>query len=146
MKKLILAVFIFINIYGYSQNYNDFFTTYKSVPTYPQTNQSGRKQSTIPIPQYEVMDPDQFYNSISPQNVQTINGVFVNGGQFYSIKLKVGVSGTNANQVIVTGYWDGQMWNNSTGYASPIGYGAPEQIKRACIHQVYLAGLGTIYF
>lgn len=146
MKKLLLSLLLFTSISGFAQNYNDLFTTYKSAPTYPNTNQSRSAQPTIPVPQYEVMDPNQFFNSTSPQNVQTTTGVFVNGSQFYSIKLKVGISGTNANQVMVTGYWDGQIWNNTTGYASPIGYGAPEQIKRACTHQVYLAGLGTVYF
>ena len=92
------------------------------------------------------MDANKFYQSIAPQNMQTVNGVFLKEGQFYSVKLKVGTFGTNQNQTVVNGCWDGRMWNNTTSYASPIGYGVPEQIKRACTHQVYLPALGTIYF
>lgn len=138
------------SLIGNAQNYNDLFTTYKSVPTQPtkkqrQTNQ-GYQNSNNGVAQYEVMDANKFFQSVAPQNTQTINGVFLKGGQFYSIKLKVGTSGTNQNQTVVSSYWDGQMWNNTTAYASPIGFGAPEQIKKACTHQVYLPAIGTIYF
>ena len=92
------------------------------------------------------MDANKFFQSVEPQNTQTVNGVFVKNGQFYSVKLKIGTSGTNQNQTVVCGYWDGQMWNNTSAYASPIGYGVPEQLKNACTHQVFIASLGTIYF
>lgn len=138
------------SIIGSAQNYNDLFTTYKSVTTQPTKKQRQNNQyyqnSNSGVTQYEVMDANKFFQSVEPQNTQTVNGVFFKGGQFYSIKLKVGTSGTNQNQTVVNGYWDGQMWNNTTAYASPIGYGAPEQIKRACTHQVYLPAVGTIYF
>lgn len=136
---------------SYAQNYNDLFTTYKSVPTQPTRKQQQQKQgyntNNNGVAQYEVMDANQFFQSVAPQNTQTTNGIYVKNGQLYSIKIKVGVSGTNQNQTIVSGYWDGQAWNNTTAYASPIGsYGVPEQIKRACTHQVYLPTIGTIYF
>lgn len=151
MKHFILLImFVSASLIGSAQNYNDLFTTYKSV----QTQQAKKKEQSTQdyqnnnqgVTQYEVMDANKFFQSVAPQNTQTVNSVFLKGGQFYSIKLKVGMSGTNQNQTIVSGYWDGQMWNNTTAYASPIGYGAPEQIKRACTHQVYLPAIGTIYF
>lgn len=147
---ILLIMLVCASLIGSAQNYNDLFTTYKSVPTQPTKKQKQNTQyyqnSNNGVAQYEVMDANKFFQSIAPQNNQTINGVFLKGGQFYSVKLKVGISGTNQNQTIVSGYWDGQMWNNTTAYASPIGYGAPEQIKRACTHQVYLPAIGTIYF
>lgn len=151
MKHLILLImFVCVSLIGNAQNYNDLFTTYKSVPTQPTKKQrqstQGYHSNTQGVTQYEVMDANKFFQSVAPQNTQTVNGVFLKGGQFYSIKLKVGISGTNQNQTVVSGYWNGQMWNNTTAYASPIGYGAPEQIKRACTHQVYLPAVGTIYF
>lgn len=84
--------------------------------------------------------------NVSPQNVQIVNGIYLYAGQFYSVRLKIGVSGTNKNQIMVCAYWDGQMWNNMTYYASPIGYDTPEQIKRACTHEVYISSLGKVYF
>lgn len=151
MKHLVFIImFMSTYIIGCAQNYNDLFTTYKSVPTQPtkkqrQTNQSYQN-SNNGVTQYEVIDANKFFQSVAPQSTQTVNGVFLKGGQFYSIKLKVGTSGTNQNQTVVSSYWDGQMWNNTTAYASPIGYGVPEQIKKACTHQVYLPAVGTIYF
>lgn len=147
---ILLIMLVCASLIWSAQNYNDIFTTYKSVPTQPTKKQKQNAQyyqnSNNGVAQYEVMDANKFFQSIAPQNNQTVNGVFLKGGQFYSVKLKVGTSGTNQNQTVVSGYWDGQMWNNTTAYASPIGYGAPEQIKRACTHQVYLPALGTIYF
>ncbi len=148
MKKTLLIITLACAAsIGYAQNYNDLFTTYKSVETPPTRN--TKKQSggnSYGVTQYEVMDANKFFQSVAPQNTQTVNGVFIKSGQFYSVKIKVGISGTNKNQTIVCAYWDGQMWNNTTAYASPIGYGAPEQIKKGCTHQVYLPALGTIYF
>lgn len=154
MKRYLLSILsiLFVNAYliGNAQNYNDLFTTYKSVQTQltkkKKQSSQGYQNNNQCVTQYEVMDANKFFQSVAPQNTQTVNGVFLKGGQFYSIKLKVGISGTNQNQTVVNGYWNGQMWNNTTAYASPIGYGAPEQIKRACTHQVYLPALGTIYF
>ncbi len=149
-RQLFTLVAALITTIGYAQNYNDLFTTYKSVPTQPtrkkgQYNQqnNGHNNGTT---QYEVMDANKFFQSVAPQNAQTVNGVFVKNGQFYTVKLKIGVSGTNQNQTVVYGYWDGQMWNKTSAYASPIGYGVPEQLKNGCTHQVYIASLGTIYF
>lgn len=151
MKRQILAIGItLISTISFAQNYNDLFTTYKSVPTQPTKKKGQSNQGNNGIyngtTQYEVIDANKFFQAVSPQNIQTVNGVFVKNGQFYSVKLKVGTSGTNQNQTVVCGYWDGQMWNNTTAYASQIGYGVPEQIKNACTHQVYIASLGTIYF
>lgn len=151
MKRQLLAVAIAVfSVISYAQNYKDLFTTYKSVTTQPtrkkgQYNQgnNGYYNGTT---QYEVMDANKFFQSVAPQNTQTVNGVIVKNGQFYSVKLKIGTSGTNQNQTVVCGYWDGQMWNNTSAYASPIGYGVPEQLKNACTHQVFIASLGTIYF
>lgn len=146
----LLIMFVSASLFGSAQNYNDLFTTYKSVQTQPakkmKQSTQGYQNNNQGVTQYEVMDANKFFQSVAPQNIQTVNGVSLKGGQFYSIKLKVGISGTNQSQTIVSGYWDGQMWNNTTAYASPIGYGVPEQIKRACTHQVYLPALGTIYF
>lgn len=151
MKRyLLLILFVSAYLIGNAQNYNDLFTTYKSVQTQPtkkkKQSSQGYQNNNQCVTQYEVIDANKFFQSVAPQNTQTVNGVFLKEGQFYSIKLKVGISGTNQNQTVVSGYWDGQMWNNTTAYASSIGYGAPEQIKRACAHQVYLPALGTIYF
>lgn len=148
--SILLIMFMSTVLFASAQSYNDLFTTYKSVQTQPTKKQKQSNQYYLNpnngVTQYEVMDANKFFQSVAPQNTQTVNGVFLKGGQFYSVKLKVGISGTNQNQTVVCGYWDGQMWNNITAYASPIGYGAPEQIKRACTHQTYIATLGTVYF
>lgn len=121
----------------YGQNYNDLFTTCQNTNT----------QQSNGVTQYQTIDPNQFYQSIAPQNVQMVNGVFSYQGKLYSVKLKVGVSGTDASQIVVCGFWDGQNWHSSTSYASKIGtYGVPEQIRMACTHQVYISTLGTVYF
>lgn len=125
---ILLIIFVSASIIGSAQNNNDLFTTYKSVQTQPTKKKAqstqGYQNNNQGVTQYEVMDVNKFFQSVAPQNTQTVNGVFLKGGQFYSIKLK----------------------NNTTAYASPIGYGAPEQLKRACTHQVYLPAVGTIYF
>lgn len=151
MKRTIFfSFFAWIGIASYSQSFNDFFTTYKDVSTQTQQRQSygsGNNDSyNYSVTQYDVIDPNQFMQSIAPQNVQIVNGVYLYNGQFYSVKLKVGMSGTNKIQIVVCGYWNGQSWNNSTHYASSIGYSAPEQIKRACTHEVYISSLGKVYF
>lgn len=141
-----------------AQNYSDLFTTYESVSlpqrTPPASTYQGSSYNSynssngynIYIPQYEVIDPNKFMKSIAPQNVQAITGVYIENGQFYSVKLKAGISGTNQNQIAVCGYWDGKMWNNTTAYASTIGYNVPEQIKKACEYEVYIPSIGKIYF
>ena len=138
MKKVFLFTFsLIMGITVYGQNYNDLFTTYK----YANTQQNNG------VTQYQTIDPNQFYQNIAPQNVQMVNGVFLYQGQFYSIKLKVGISGTDPNQIVVCGFWDGQRWHDSTSYASKIGtYGVPEQIRMACTHQVYISSIGTVFF
>lgn len=150
MKNIIiLAIMLSLGAVTYGQNYNDLFSTYESVPTQPQRNQqsNGSYNYYNYMPQYQTIDPYEFYQSIAPQNVQMVNGVFVYQGQFYSIKLKVGVSGTDPNQIVVCGFWDGQSWHNSTSYASKIDtYGVPEQIRMACTHQVYISSIGTVFF
>lgn len=147
MKNIIiLAIMLSLSMVANSQNYNDLFTTYESVPTQPQRNQQSNGGYNY-VPQYQTIDPNQFYQSIAPQNVQMVNGVFLYQGQFYSIKLRVGISGTDPNQIVVCGFWDGQRWHDSTSYASKIGtYGVPEQIRMACTHQVYISSIGTVYF
>ncbi|MBV8038950.1 hypothetical protein HF895_05480 [Bacteroides sp. AN502] len=152
MKRTIfISALTLIGTASYSQSYNDFFTTYKDIST--QTIQ--KKQSygsnnggsyNNGITQYDVLDANTFIQDVSPQNIQIVNGIYLYAGQFYSVKLKIGVSGTNKNQIMVCAYWDGQIWNNITYYASPIGYDAPEQIRRACAYQVYIETLGTVYF
>ncbi len=147
MKKLIFSVIMFsLGMLAYGQNYNDLFTTYKNVPTQPQQNKQSNGGYNY-VPQYQTIDPNQFYQSIAPQNVQMVNGVFVYQGQFYSIKLRIGTSGTDPNQIVVCGFWDGQRWHDSTYYASKIGtYGVPEQIRMACTHQVNISSIGTVFF
>ena len=152
MKRTIfISALTLIGTASYSQSYNDFFTTYKDIST--QTIQ--KKQSygsnnggsyNNGITQYDVLDANTFIQDVGPQNIQIVNGIYLYAGQFYSVKLKIGVSGTNKNQIMVCAYWDGQIWNNITYYASPIGYDAPEQIRRACAYQVYIETLGTVYF
>lgn len=145
-RLFILPTLFFIGLSATAQNYNDLFTTYKSVPTQPQRNQQSNGGYNY-VPQYQTIDPNQFYQSIAPQNVQMVNGVFLYQGQFYSIKLRVGISGTDPNQIVVCGFWDGQRWHDSTSYASKIGtYGVPEQIRMACTHQVYISSIGTVFF
>lgn len=145
-NSIISSIMLLVGIVAYGQNYNDLFTTYKSVPTQPQRNQQSNGGYNY-VPQYQTIDPNQFYQSIAPQNVQMVNGVFLYQGQFYSVKLKVGISGTDPNQIVVCGFWDGYSWNESTSYASKIGtYGVPEQIRMACTHQVYISSIGTVYF
>lgn len=148
MKRTILiSAFVMIGITAYSQSYNDLFTTYKDVSTQSKQKQQSNGGHNNGVTQYEVMDANKFYQKIAPQNIQIINGIYLYGGQFYSVKLKIGISGTYRNQVLVCGYWDGKMWNNSECYASSIGeYGIPDQIKRACTHQAYIQSLGTVYF
>lgn len=134
---LIMGLSLLSGFSAFGQSYNDLFTTYKNTDT--QQNNS--------VTQYQTIDPNQFYQSIAPQNVQIVNGVFAYQGRLYSVKLKVGVAGTDVNQIVVCGFWDGQNWHNSTSYASKIGtYGVPEQIRMACTHQVYISSLGTVYF
>ena len=131
MKRTIfISVFALIGTIAYSQSYDDFFTTYKDVST-----QTKQKQQSYGgnnggnynngVTQYDVIDPNKFMQNVSPQNVQVANGIYLYAGQFYSVKLKIGISGVNKNQIMVCGYWDGQMWNNASYYASPIGYDAP---------------------
>ena len=145
-RLFILPILFFIGLSATAQNYKDLFTTYKSVPTQPQRNQQSNSGYNY-VPQYQTIDPNQFYQSIAPQNVQMVNGVFLYQGQFYSIKLKVGISGTDPNQIVVCGFWDGQRWHDSSSYASKIGtYGVPEQIRMACTHQVYISSIGTVFF
>lgn len=151
MKRTIFILFFaLIGIASYSQSFNEFFTTYKDVFTQTQQQQSYDSGNNgcynNSVTQYDVIAPNHFMQSIAPQNVQVVNGVYLYNGQFYSVKLKVGVSGTNKIQIVVCGYWNGQSWNNSIHYASSIGYSAPEQIKRACTHEVYISSLGKVYF
>lgn len=164
MKRIITILSLTLGGFVcYAQNYSDLYTTYEivSVPQYtvPSSNYQGSGNSyngynsyggyngyNIYIPQYEVLDANEFMQSIAPQNVQAITGVYVKNGQFYSVKLKVGISGTNQNQIVVCGYWDGQSWQNTSAYASTIGYNVPEQIKQACAYEVYLQSIGKIYF
>lgn len=147
MKNLIiLAIMLSLGTVTYSQNYNDLFTTYKNVQTQPQRNQQSNSGYNYG-PQYQTIDPNKFYQSIVPQNVQMVNGVFLYQGQFYSIKLRVGISGTDPNQIVVCGFWDGKRWHDYTSYASKIGtYGVPEQIRMACTHQVNISSIGTVFF
>lgn len=147
MRNIIISsIMLMLGTVAYGQNYNDLFTTYKSEPTQPQRNQQSNGGYNY-VPQYQTIDPNQFYQSIAPQNVQMANGVFLYQGQFYSIKLRVGISGTDPNQIVVCGFWDGQRWHDSTSYASKIGtYGVPEQIRMACTHQVYISSIGTVFF
>ncbi len=145
-RLFILPILLVIGLSATAQSYNDLFTTYECVPTQPQRNQQSNGGYNY-VPQYQTIDPNQFYQSIAPQNVQTVNGVFLYQGQFYSIKLRVGISGTDPNQIVVCGFWDGQRWHDSTSYASKIGtYGVPEQIRMACTHQVYISSIGTVFF
>lgn len=146
MKRTIfILVFALVGTVAYSQSYNDFFTTYKDVST--QTTQKQQSYgSNNGVTQYNVLDPNKFMQNVSPQNVQIVNGIYLYVGQFYSVKLKIGVSGTNKNQIMVCAYWNGQMWNNMTYYASPIDYDTPEQIKHVCTHEVYISSLGKVYF
>lgn len=121
----------------HGQNYNDLFTTYQNANT----------QQNNGVAQYQTIDPNQFFQSIAPQNVQMVNGVFLYQGQLYSKNYELGISGTAPNQIVVCGFWDGQSWHNSTSYASKIGtYVVPEQIRMACTHQVYISSIGTVFF
>lgn len=143
MKSLMLVLALCSLNIAFAQNYNDLFTTYKSVPSTPSKSQSKKSYN---VPHYEVLDIDELNRRMGPQNVQTVTGYTLSGGQLYSIKLKVGVSGTNRNQMLVIEYWDGYMWNDANGYASPIGYGAPEQIRMVCEYEAYITGVGKVYF
>lgn len=138
MKHLkLLTLSLILGFSAYGQSYNDLFTTYKNTT----------KQQNNGVTQYQAIDPNKFYQSIAPQNIQMVNGIFIYQGQFYSIKLRVGISGTDPNQTVVCGFWDGQRWHDYTSYASKIGtYGVPEQIKMACTHQVNISSIGTVYF
>lgn len=145
-RLLILPILLFTGLSATAQSYNDLFTTYKSVPTQPQRNKQSSGGYNY-VPQYQTIDLISSIRVFAPQNVQMVNGVFLYQGQFYSIKLRVGVSGTYPNQIVVCGFWDSQNWHNITTYASKIGtYGVPEQIRMACTHQAYIQSIGTIYF
>lgn len=138
MKHIqLLTLSLILGFSAYGQNYNDLFTTYKNT-----TNQQNSG-----VTQYQTIDPNQFYQFIATQNIQTVNGIFIYQGQFYSIKLRVGISGTDPNQTVVCGFWDGQRWHDYTTYASKIStYGVPEQIRMACTHQVNISSIGIVYF
>lgn len=141
LLALTVGSFLMVN----AQSFRDNFTVYESATPRQQPRQQ-QSESYYSVPEYNVIDPDAYFRSTGPQNVQTTTGVYVKNGYLYNIKLKVGISGVNSNQVIVCSYWDGRIWNNSTHYASSIGYDAPEQIRRACAYEVYLPAFGTVYF
>lgn len=138
LQKFIISAFSLLIVgIAKGQNYNDLFSTYKDVN--PQQNNG--------VTQYQTLDPNQFYQSITPQNVQIVNGVFIYQGSLYSIKLRVGVSGLNQNEVVVCGYWDGQNWREYNTYASKIGtYGVPDEIRMGCTHQANISSIGIVYF
>lgn len=67
MKNIIISsIMLMLGTVAYCQNYNDLFTTYHNANT----------QQNNGVTQYQTIDPDQFYQSIAPQNVQMVNGVF----------------------------------------------------------------------
>lgn len=138
MKHLqLLTFFLLLGFSAFGQNNNDLSTTNKNVDT--QQNNSVTQEQTI--------DLNKIYQSIAPQDIQIVNGIFIDQGQFHSIKLKTGISGTDPNQTVVCGFWDGQRWHDYTSYASKIGiYGVPEQIRIVCTHQIYISSIGKVYF
>lgn len=138
MKRTIfISVFALIGTIAYSQSYSDFFSTYTGTST--QSTQQGQSNG--------VLGPE-ILEKLKPQNVRTVNGVYIHNGQLYSVKLKVGDKPNSRDELIGCGYWDGHSWNNITFYPSSIGIGAriPEQIKLACTHEAYISSLGTVYF
>lgn len=129
----------FVSISSYSQSYNDLFTEYKSVQATP--------RGTVQVPKYNVMDPSKYAPKRqvqSNQQLASVTGVYIRNGQLYSIKMKVAVS--DLNGIVVKAYYNNQRWWNCDAYSTSIGYGVPEQIKDACEYEVYLSGVGKVYF
>lgn len=63
MKNIIISsIMLMIGTVAYGQNYNNLFTTYQNANT----------QQNNGVTQYQTIDPNQFYQSIAPQNVQMV--------------------------------------------------------------------------
>jgi len=163
MKHLLILLFLAVNLTASAQ-YSDFFTTYTS-PSVPSQSVPSQKY-TIPFPntvsdpildapaQMHVIDVDrwiqqyqqsqqQYQQSQQPQNIQMTTGIYLKDNTINGIKLKVGII---QNQLVVCGYWDGMSWHDTKDYSSNISYGAPQQIRQVCTQEVYIVGIGTVYF
>lgn len=126
---------------SYGQSFKDYFSTFESAE-YPRSYDNSSYQ----VPEYNQIDVDELFNRITPQNVQIVTGVFINNGEIYSIKLKIGTIPA-LDRLEVCGYWDGDRWNNCSASVSSIGsYGVPERIRMACTHETYISSIGTVYF
>lgn len=140
MKKyIVMFLLTFMSISSYSQSYNDLFTVYKSVQATP--------RGSVQVPQYQVMDPSKFAPQKqvqSNQQLTSVTGVYIRNGQYYSIKMKVAVS--DFGDIVVKAYYNNHRWWNCDRLSHSIGYGVPEQIRDACEYEVYLSGVGTVYF
>jgi len=154
MKHLLILLFLAVNLTASAQ-YSDFFTTYTS-PSVPSQSVSSQKY-TIPFPntvkrsdpildapaQMHVIDVDRWHQAQQPQNVQITTGIYLKNNAISGIKLKVGIV---KNKLAVCGYWDGMSWHDTCDYSSDISYGALQQIRQVCTQEVYIVGIGTVYF
>ena len=114
------------------------FTTYKPAPTIP--------NGSVYVPKMEVMDPSNIQKRINQaeEQLQIITGVYVKNGQFRSIKMKAMI--TEYEQVVIKAYYNNQQWWRCSSSASSCGYNVPERLKDMCEYEVYLSGIGKVYF
>mgnify|MGYP000065196843 CR=1 FL=1 len=140
MKKFLALFFVTtFSASSFAQSYSDLFTTYKPAPTVP--------NGSVYVPKMEVMDPSKYTQkrrSQAEEQLQIITGVYVKNGQFRSIKMKAMVS--DLGQVVIKAYYNNQQWWNCGSYASSNPFNVPERLKDMCEYEVYLTGIGKVYF
>lgn len=127
-----------LSVSSFAQSYSDLFTTYKPAPTVP--------NGSVYVPKMEVMDPSNIQKRINQteEQLQIITGVYVKDGQFRSIKMKAMIS--DYGQVVIKAYYNNQQWWHCSSSASFCGYNVPERLKDMCEYEVYLSGIGKVYF
>lgn len=140
MKKFLALFFVTaFSASSFAQSYSDLFTTYKPTPTVP--------NGSVYVPKMEIMNPSKYTQkrrSQAEEQLQIITGVYVKNGQFRSIKMKAMVS--DFGQVVIKAYYNNQQWWNCSSSASSCGYNVPERLKDMCEYEVYLSGIGKVYF
>lgn len=140
MKKFfVLFSATMLSASSFAQSYSDLFTTYKPAPTVP--------NGSVYVPKMEVMDPSKYTQKQRNQaeaQLQIVTGVYVKNGQFRSIKMKAMVS--DLGEVVIKAYYNNQRWWNCGSYASSNSVNIPERLMDMCEYEVYLSGIGKVYF
>lgn len=115
------------------------FTTYKPAPNVP--------CGSVYVLKMEVMDPSKYTQkrrNQAEEQLQIITGVYVKGGQFRSIKMKAMIS--DLGDVVIKAYYNNQRWWNCSSSALSNPFNVPERLKDMCEYEVYLTGIGKVYF